>query len=72
MSISVRTSDRLAQPRKRRKKKKAPSQETLLRVDWLNWLVAEYGASTVAEWEEPPVSFEDWLRIRSLAAHIAA
>jgi len=56
----------------RRRVKKAPSPETLLRVEWLNWLIEQHGADAVAEWQEPPVTFEQWRRARELAAHDAA
>lgn len=56
----------------RRRKKKTPAPETVRRVEWLRWLVERYGADAVAEWTEPPVSFESWCRERELAAHEAA
>ncbi|MGQ0612890.1 MAG: hypothetical protein ACT4PV_04000 [Planctomycetaceae bacterium] len=67
----MRTHSRTEQKR-RRPKKKEPSPETLLRIEWLNWLIAEHGADAVAEWDEPPVSFEEWRRRRALAAFEAA
>lgn len=57
-------------PKRRRKKKPAP--ETVLHVEWLRWLVDEFGSSAAAEWQEAPVSFQEWKRERELAAHEAA
>lgn len=31
-----------------------------LRVRWLSWLAEEYGPDIMAEWQEPPISFEEW------------
>ncbi len=75
MNLSVTTLNRLDQPLGRRRKKKEPGRLTLLRVEWLTWLVEEYGADRVAEWDVRPAdvpSFEDWLRVRQLAAYVAA
>lgn len=57
-------------PKRRRKKK--PMPETILYVEWLEWLVSKFGADSVADWQEPPVTFEEWKRARELAAHEAA
>ncbi|MHC4956792.1 MAG: hypothetical protein ACYTGN_00355 [Planctomycetota bacterium] len=56
----------------KRRKKKEPTTQTLLHVEYLEWLVAEFGAEAVAEWNEPPISFLDWKRARELDAHEAA
>ena len=75
MNLSVTTLNRLDQPVGRRRKKKQPGRRTLLRVEWLAWLVEEYGADRVAGWDVRPAdvpSFEDWQRERQLAAHVAA
>ena len=75
MNLSVTTLNRLDQPIGRRRKKKEPRRLTLLRVEWLAWLVEEYGADRVAQWDDVTgdvPSFEDWLRVRRLAAHVAA
>lgn len=71
MRSTIRTHDRTAEhPRRRRAKE--PSPETRLRVEYLTWLVESYGADVVAEWEEPPVTFEAWTRERALKAYEAA
>jgi hypothetical protein len=71
MKTSIATQPRIGDvPRRRRKKQ--PDPETTLRVQWLEWLVAEFGADTVSEWQDPPVSFQEWKRARELAAHEAA
>jgi len=71
MKASIRTSPRIGDvPRRRRKKE--PDRETALRISYLEWLVSEYGADTVAEWQDPPVTFVEWKRQRALAAHEAA
>jgi len=57
-------------PKRRRKKKPTPTN--ILQVEYLEWLVAEFGPETVADWQDPPVTFEDWKRARKLAAHEAA
>lgn len=57
-------------PKRRRKKKPAPIN--LLQVEYLEWLVAEFGSDAVAEWQDPPVGFDEWKRARELAAHEAA
>ncbi len=72
MKISTRTSPRIGNVGRRRRKKKFPEPMTLLRVEWLQWLVAEFGPELVSEWEKPPVSFREWCRSRELAAHEAA
>ena len=56
----------------KRRRKKQPTPKTLLHVEYLEWLVGEFGAERVAEWQEPPVTFEEWKRARELAAHEAA
>ena len=71
MKASIRTSPRVGDVPRRRKKKE-PDRQTLLRIEYLEWLVAEFGADSVAEWQEPPVSFPEWKRARELAAHEAA
>jgi hypothetical protein len=71
MKASIRTSPRIGDvPRRRRKKE--PDRETILRITYLEWLVEEFGADTVAEWQDPPVSFTEWKRARELTAHEAA
>jgi len=71
MKGSIRTQDRTAETGRRRRAKQ-PSPETLLRIEWLTWLVEQHGADSVSEWQEPPVTFEAWLRERALKAHEAA
>jgi len=71
MKTTVKTQPRIGHVGRRRKKK-VPSPETLLRVEWLTWLIAEFGPDTVADWQEPPVPFAEWKRARELAAHEAA
>lgn len=71
MSISIRTQSRTRDTRRRRRKK-TPDKETLLRVEWLNWLVEKYGADVVADWQDPPVRFAEWKAARELSAHEAA
>ena len=56
----------------KRRRKKQPTTKTLLHVEYLEWLVSEFGAERVAEWSEAPVSFEEWKRARELEAHEAA
>jgi len=71
MKASIRTSPRIGDvPRRRRKK--LPDPETSLRIRYLEWLVEEFGADAVAEWQEPPVTFTEWKRALELAAHEAA
>ncbi len=71
MKASIRTSPRIGDlPRRRRKKE--PDRETTLRIAYLEWLVSEFGADAVAEWQDPPVTFREWKRARELAAHEAA
>ncbi len=75
MNLCVTALNRLDQPIGRRRKKKEPGGLTLLREEWLAWLVQEYGADRVAQWDDVPddvPSFENWLRVRRLAAHVAA
>lgn len=43
---------------------KRPSVDTLERVAWLQWLVREYGAETVGEWQDPPVTLEEWRNLK--------
>ena len=68
---TTRTQPRIGYLPKRRKKKQ-PTAKTMLRIEWLNWLVEEYGASVVADWQQPAVTFQDWKRVRELAAYEAA
>lgn len=71
MRVSIQTKPRIGkQPRRRRKRQ--PDPETELRVEWITWLVAEFGAEAAAEWQQPPVTFREWKRARELAAHEAA
>jgi len=67
----MKTQPRIGYVPKRRRKKK-PTPDTLLHVEWLRWLVDEFGAERAAEWQEAPVCFEEWKRERELAAHEAA
>ena len=71
MKATTRTKPRIGDLRRRRRKKE-PEPRTLLRVQWLEWLVAEFGPDTVSEWQEAPVSFREWKRARELSAHEAA
>ena len=71
MKPTIHTRPRIGDLPKRRKKK-TPAPETLLRIEWLEWLVAEFGAEAASEWIEPPVTFREWRRMRELAAHEAA
>ena len=71
MKTSTRTQPRVGDTRRRRRKK-TPDPITELRVEWLQWLVEEFGGDLVSEWQEPPVAFADWKRDRELAAHEAA
>jgi hypothetical protein len=68
---TIRTQSRVGDEPKRRKKKQ-PSAEVELRIRWLAWLVEKYGPDTVAEWQDPPVRFEEWCAERALSAHEAA
>jgi len=71
MKATIRTQARVGDlPRRRRKKR--PDPQTTLRIRYLEWLVEEFGADAVAEWQDPPVSFAEWKRARELAAHEAA
>ncbi len=56
---------------KRRPKKRPTPPMSLQRVEWLTWIVDKFGADAIADWLEPPVSFEEWLRARNLAARWA-
>jgi len=71
MKVSTQTRPRLGK-RRRRRRKKQPDPLTALRVEWLRWLVQEYGPDSVAEWRDPPVRFRDWKRARELEAYEAA
>jgi len=71
MKPTIQTLPRIGDMPKRRKKK-TPSPETELRIEWLAWLVEEFGADRASEWQEPPVSFREWKLNRSLEAHEAA
>lgn len=71
MKATTRTKPRVGDVRRRRRKKE-PDARTLLRVEWLKWLVAEFGSDAVSEWQEAPVSFREWKRARELSAHEAA
>ena len=64
----MRTQPRNGFVPKRRPKKK-PTAKSLLHVEWLIWLVDEFGPCASADWQEPPISFEAWQRARELAAH---
>lgn len=58
---AARTQDRrLHGHNPRQRKLRAPSPETVQRVLWLEWLVAQYGEDSAAEWAEPPVTFREW------------
>ncbi len=75
MRITIQTAPRIGDRpngRRRRRKKKNPEPLTALRVEWLEWLVTEYGAEPVGDWAEPPVTFAQWRALRELAAHEAA
>ena len=41
-----------------------PPESSRLRVQWLEWLVEEYGPVQVASWQDPPASFEAWVELR--------
>jgi hypothetical protein len=71
MKPTLQTRPRIGFVPKRRRRKK-PGSETLLRIEWLTWLVEEFGADSAAEWQEPPVTFSEWKRNRELEAHEAA
>ena len=68
---TVQTRPRIGEVKKRRKKKQ-PNPEIELRIEWLRWLVEEYGADAVAEWQDAPVGFREWKTRRELSAHTAA
>ncbi len=53
----------------KRRPKKRPTAKSLLHVEWLIWLVNEFGACATADWQEPPISLEAWKRAREFAAH---
>ncbi|MHC4549304.1 MAG: hypothetical protein ACYTEZ_11070 [Planctomycetota bacterium] len=72
MRATTRTKPRIGGRPPRRRRKKEPDALTLLRVEWLEWLVAEFGPEAVSEWQDPPVTFAEWKRARELAAHEAA
>ena len=71
MKPTIQTRPRIGDLPKRRKKK-TPMPETILRIEWLGWLVEEYGPEKAAVWLEAPVSFREWKRRREIAAHEAA
>ena len=71
MKTTLQTRPRIGYVPKRRKRKK-PSPQTLLRIEWLRWLVEEFGPESVSEWQEPPVTFQEWKLNRELEAHEAA
>jgi len=70
MKTTIQTRPRIGHEPKRRKKK-SPAPSTLLRIEWLEWLVAKFGAESAAEWSEPPIKFREWCRDRRLDAHAA-
>ncbi len=71
MRSSIRTQPKIGYvPRRRRKK--TPSSETLHRIEWLKWLVEEFGGEAASQWLVPPVTYEAWCRSRQLQAHEAA
>ena len=53
----------------KRRPKREPTVKSLLHVEWLIWLVDEFGACATADWQEPPISLEAWQQARELAAH---
>ena len=67
----MKTQPRIGYVPKRRRKKK-PNPEILLHVEWLRWLVDEFGPEAAAGWQEAPVGFQEWKRERELASHEAA
>ena len=71
MKPTIQTRPRIGDLPKRRKKK-TPTPETVLRIEWLGWLVDEFGPERAAEWLEPPVTFHEWKRQREMSAHEAA
>ncbi|MEM8884401.1 MAG: hypothetical protein AAGD14_10045 [Planctomycetota bacterium] len=71
MKPTIQTRPRIGDLPKRRKKK-TPQPETILRIEWLEWLVEKYGPEAASEWQEPPISFAEWCRRRQLDAHEAA
>ncbi|MHC4954258.1 MAG: hypothetical protein ACYTGZ_10235 [Planctomycetota bacterium] len=71
MKPTIQTRPRIGDLPKRRKKK-IPAPETELRIEWLEWLIAEFGPEQASEWQEPPVSFREWKLSRELKAHEAA
>ena len=71
MKPTIQTLPRIGDLPKRRKKK-TPAPETLLRIEWLRWLIEEFGAEAASGWIDPPVSFREWRRDRELEAHEAA
>ena len=72
MKTSIQTRPRIGDLPRRRRRKKQPDSMTQLRVEWLAWLVAEFGPEAVSDWQQPAVSFREWKRDRELAAHEAA
>jgi len=36
---------------------------------YLKWMVAMYGAKAVGDMQEPPITFEEWQRVRGLARY---
>jgi hypothetical protein len=72
MKSSIRIQARSVETGRRRRKKKEPDPQTLLRVEWIEWLIETYGADDVADWQDPPVTFAEWKRNRELSAHEAA
>ena len=71
MKPTIQTRPRIGDLPKRRKKK-LPNPETELRIEWLEWLVEEFGPEAASEWLEPPVTFHAWQLARALDAHEAA
>lgn len=57
----IKTRSRILELRRRRVKE--PSQETRDRVRYLEWLTAKFGPMAVADWHEPPISFEEWKKL---------
>ena len=67
----MKTQPRIGYVPKRRRKKK-PTPDSLLHVQWLRWLIEEFGSEAASEWQEAPVSFPEWKRARELGAYEAA
>jgi len=73
MKTSTRTQPRIGEiSRRRRRKKKSPDPITVLRIEWIEWLIEQYGVEAVSDWQDPPVTFAQWKLERELAAHEAA